>query len=53
MREIIIGIDTKGNPYLKSCPKKCSVKFVYDRKPTFKKRIKTLWYNTKKLMGAV
>lgn len=51
MKQVIIGMKD-GKPYVVSCPKKVEVIFKEEKKPTFKKRLKTLVYRIKTLRGA-
>jgi hypothetical protein len=50
MRPVVIEM-VKGKPVVVSCPKKVQVIFREPKKRTFKKRIKTMVYQMKSIMG--
>lgn len=45
MKQVIIGIDKKGKPYVMSAPKKVEVIFKEPKKRSLKKRLKTFLYH--------
>lgn len=46
MKQVVIGMKD-GKPYVVSAPKKIEVIFKTEKKPTFKKRWRTLVYRLK------
>lgn len=45
MKKVIISVDSKGQFYVVSAPKKIEVVFKEPKKKTLKKRIKTFLYH--------
>lgn len=53
MRKVIIGIDEHGAPYVVAKPKKVDVVFRETKNKTFKKWIRTVWYQIKRKLGVI